>query len=439
MDSILLETLIIFLLLVVNGVFAMSEIAVVSSRKPRLQQRAEDGEKGAQAALALSESPGRFLSTVQIGISLVGVLAGAFGGATLSEKLAGLLVRVPRLAPYADGLALFIVVLLITYFSLVIGELIPKRVAINNPEEIATRVARPMNVLSRLAAPLVSLLTFSTEVGIRLLGIRPSTEPQVTEDEVRVMVEEGTRVGVFETVEQSMIEGIFRLSDRRVDAILTPRTEIVWLDLEEPFEENLKRVLESEHSSFPVGLGSLDNIQGVLRSRDLLVALAGQPDGIDLHALLQPPVLVLESTPAFNLLEEFRKSRQHMALVIDEYGGMLGLVTLSDIMSSIVGEMPGEGQTAAMQVTRREDGSWLMDGLLPVDELKDILDLDHLPGEERVGYQTLGGFVMSQLGSVPTPGQFYSCCGYRFEVVDMDGRRVDKVLIMLEAAKTGEP
>jgi putative hemolysin len=439
MNAILLETLIIFLLLVINGIFAMSEIAVVSSRKPRLQQRAEDGEKGAQAALALSESPGRFLSTVQIGISLVGVLAGAFGGATLSEKLAELLARVPRLAPYADGIALFIVVLLITYFSLVIGELIPKRVAMNNPEQIATRIARPMNMLSRLTAPLGSLLTFSTEVGIRLLGIRPSGEPQVTEDEVRVMVEEGTRVGVFEAVEQNMIEGIFRLSDRRVDAILTPRTEIVWLDLEEPFAENLRRVLASEHSSFPVGQGSLDNIQGVLRSRDLLGALAAQTDEIDLRALVQPPVLVLESTPAFNLLEEFRRSRQHMALVIDEYGGLLGLVTLSDLMTSIVGEMPGAGEHSGLQVTRREDGSWLMDGLLPVDELKEILDIDHLPAEERVGYQTLGGFVMSQLGSVPNPGQYFTCCGYRFEVVDMDGRRVDKVLVLSELANADKP
>ncbi len=259
--------------------------------------------------------------------------------------------------------------------------------------------------------------------------MRAASEPPVTEDEVRVMVEEGTRVGVFEAVEQDMIEGVFRLSDRRVGAIITPRTEIVWLDLEENFERNLSRVLASDHSQFPVGQGSLDNIVGVLRSRDLLAALAASPGVVDLRDLLQPPLLVLESTPAFGLLEDFRKSRQHMALIIDEYGGLLGMVTLYDLVSAIVGEIPGSGEPGEMQVTRREDGSWLMDGLLAIDELKEILDIDVLPEESRIGYQTLGGFVMSQFGSIPAAGQSFTSGGFNFEVMDMDGRRVDKVLV----------
>lgn len=428
-SSLALETLIIFLLLLANGIFAMSEISIVSSRKARLQQRADDGEPGAQIALKLAESPGRFLSTVQIGITLVGILAGAFGGATLSRQLSVWISGIPALMPFADELAFAIVVILITYFSLVIGELIPKRIGLNNPEAIAVRIARPMRFLSRLTAPLVSMLTFSTEVGVRLLGIRPSGEPPVTEDEVRVMVEQGARVGVFESFEQDVIESLFRLSDRRVDVIMTPHTEIVWLDLDAPVEENLQIMRDTQYSRFPVARGGLDNVQGILRSKDVLIATIRQENPLDLQKLLTPPLFIPASTPAFRVLEQMRLTGSHLALVINEYGGVQGMVTLFDMLEAIVGDLPMEGGAIQQELVRREDGSWLVDGLMAIDEFCEALDLQDLPGESRAGYQTVGGFMMAQLGAVPTAGQSFEWNGLRFEVLDMDGRRVDKVLV----------
>lgn len=429
-SSLATETLIIFLLLLANGIFAMSEIAIVSSRKARLQQRAEDGEKGAQVALRLAESPGRFLSTVQIGITLVGILAGAFGGATLSEQIAIWFSRVPALVPYADELAFAIVVLLITYFSLVIGELIPKRIALNNPEAIAGRIARPMSFLSRIAAPVVSLLTLSTEAGVRLLGIKPSGEPPVTEEEVRVMVEQGARVGIFESFEQDVIESLFRLSDRRVDAIMTPHTEIAWLDLDAPVEENLRIMIDSQFSRFPVARGGLDNVQGILRSKDVLISTLGEDKPLDIQKLITPPLFIPASTPAFRVLEQMRQTGVHMALVISEYGGVQGMVTLFDMLEAIVGDLPMEGGNVQQEIVRREDGSWLVDGLMAIDEFCEALDIDELPGEARMGYQTIGGFIMARLGAVPAAGQNFEWNGLRFEVLDMDGRRVDKILVM---------
>jgi putative hemolysin len=425
---VLIEILIIFLLLVLSGVFAMTEIALVSARKVRLQQRADEGDLAAKEALELAENPNRLLSTTQIGITLIGVLTGALGGATLSDRLALQLVRLPWLAPYASGVALAVVVILTTYFTLVIGELIPKRLGINNPEKIARSIAGPMRTLSRLAAPLVSLLSVSTDAGLRLLGIKPSDEPPVTEEEIKVLMEQGTQVGVFEEAEQDMVESVFRLGERYIDAIMTPRTEIEWLDLDEPYEELLRQVLESRHTRFPVASGGLDNVVGILQARDLLINHTGKGQA-NIEELMVPPIFVPDSMPALKVLEMIKSSGVHAALVIDEYGGLLGMVTLYDILTAIVGDIPSEGETDEPQVVQREDGSWLLDGLLAVDELKDLLDLPDMPEEDRVGFQTLGGFVMSQIGSIPSAGQHFDWENYRFEVMDMDGRRVDKVLV----------
>lgn len=430
MSATLVEVAILFVLILANGFFAMSEIALVSSRKVRLQQRAEDGDRRAKRVLRLIASPNRFLSTVQIGISLVSTLAGAFGGATLADKLAISIERIPALRPYAHGIALVLVVLAITYFSLVIGELIPKRIAMNDPERVALSSSGFMRFLSQIASPVVSLLSASTDLGVRLLGIRPSTEPPVTEDEIKVLVEQGTQVGVFQEVEQDIIESVLRLGDRRVDAIMTPRTEIVWLDLDEPYEDNLREVRESGHSRFPVAQGDLDNVLGILKARDLLESTIGVDQPVDLRKLLRPPLFVPESTPAFKVMENLRASREHMALIVDEYGGLQGMVTLFDILEAIIGALPGQGSAEEPAVVQREDGSWLMDGLLPIDEVKEIIGVDELPGEDRVGFQTLGGFVMSQLGHIPAPGQHFDWGGFRFEVADMDSRRVDKVLVI---------
>jgi len=428
--NISLELIIVLLLILANGFLSMSEIALVSARKVRLQQRAEDGARGAKTALALANQPNRFLSTVQIGITLVGVLTGAFGGATIAEELAKPLERIPAIASYAETIAFAFVVLLITYFTLVLGELIPKRIGLNEPERVAEVVAGTMRVLSVITGPIVSLLSASTDFGFRLLGIRPSSEPPVTEDEIKVLMEQGTQVGVFEEAEMDMVGSVFRLGGRRVDAMMTPRTEIVWLDLDLPFEDNLRLVLESGYSQFPVARDNLDNVIGVLRVKDLLLYLAGADQPVDIKALARPPLFVPESTPALKVLANMRTSGDNVSLVIDEYGGLQGMVTLNDIMQSIVGIIAGEGGELQPEIVRREDGSLLLDGLLAIDEFKELVDVDVLPDEERVGYQTLAGFVVSQMGAIPTAGQSFEWNGWRFEVLDMDGKRVDKLLAM---------
>lgn len=434
MDNSLLEVLVIFLLLIINGVFSMSEMAIVSARKVRLQQKSEDGDLASRAALELAESPNRFLSTVQIGITSVGILAGAFGGATLAGPLAVQLAKISWLKPYATGLAFVIVVLLTTYFTLVIGELIPKRLALNNPEKVAAAIAKPMRFLSKITAPIGSLLTASTDLGLRILGMTPQTGPPVTEEEIKVLMEQGTQVGVFEAAEQDMIEGVFRLNDRYIDALMTPRTEIEWLDLDESRDEIMADMLSSKHSRFPVGHDNLDNVLGILLAKDFLEkVIAGEP--FEIKDLLVPPLFVPDSMSALKVLEMIKEAGVHEALVIDEYGGLLGMVTLYDVLKAIVGDIPGPGDEGEPEAVQREDGSWLLDGLLDIDDFKEILQLDDLPDEDRIGYQTLGGFVMSRTGSIPAAGHTFDWGGYHFEIVDMDGRRVDKVLASQIPAK----
>ncbi len=417
-----MELLILFLLTVVNGILAMSELAVVSARKLRLEQMAQAGDTGARAALELANHPNRFLSTVQIGITLVGIFAGAFGGATIAESLEERLDTVPSLAPYSEGISVGVVVLLTTYLSLVIGELAPKRLALQNPERVAAMVAKPMTILSRASAPAVKILSVSTDVLLRLLNVPPSSEPPVTEAEIRALIEQGAEVGIFETAEQDMVAGVFSLGDQRVSAIMTPRTEITWLDLNDSDEENRRKISECSHSRFPVCRGGLDNIVGIVRAKEVLNrCLEGQP--FDLTALAYEPLFVPESRPVSKVLELFKQTKRHMVVVIGEHGGVEGLVTMQDILEEIVGDIEQP------QAVQREDGSWLLDGLLPVNELKEILQIKALPGEEEDHYETLGGFVMAYLGRIPSPADHFEWNGIYFEIVDMDGRRVDKVLV----------
>jgi putative hemolysin len=428
MPSMSFEVLAIFLLIIINGILAMSEIAVVSARKTRLQQWAEGGNAKARAALELANDPNQFLATIQIGITLVGILAGAFGGATIAEELAAILNNISWLAPYSEPLSLALVVLVITYLSLVVGELVPKRLALNNPERLATAIATPMQLLSRVAYPAVHLLGLSTELLLRTLGVKPSTEPPVTEEEIRALIEQGTRAGMFEEAEQEMVERVFRLGDRRVSAVMTPRTEIVWLDREASAEEIRHTITTSVHSRFLVADGSLDNVLGVVHAKDLLAHILGE-QGVDLTATLQQPLYVPASMRALKVLELFKQSGTHIALVIDEYGGIQGLVTPSDILEAIVGDLPEAGEQLEPLAVQREDGSWLLDGMLPVDEFKDLFDLVELPGEDQGIYQTLAGFVIMQLGRIPVVSDHFEWEGLKIEVVDMDGNRVDKVLI----------
>ncbi len=437
MSSITFEILILLVLIIANGVFSMSEMAIVSSRKVRLQQMANQGDAKARAALELAEAPNRFLSTVQVGITLIGILTGAFGGATIADKLALYIELIPGLAPYSRAIAFSMIVLTITYLSLIVGELVPKRLALNNPERIAANVAIPMRTLAAGASPVVHLLSASTDLVLRILGIGPSTEPQVTEEEIKVLIEQGTEAGTFEEAEQDMVQRVFRLGDRPVNALMTPRPDIVWLDLEDSAEENRQKMMDSCHSRFPVCQGGLDNVLGVMHVTDLLArTLSGQP--LDLTISLRQPVFVPESTRGLKVLELFKQTGIHVALVVDEYGVIQGLVTLNDVLVEIVGDVPSADELDDPQAVQREDGSWLLDGMLPVDEFVELFDINELRGKHQGSYQTLGGFVMTHLGRIPAAADHFEWEGMRFEVMDMDGNRVDKVLVMPMTTESGE-
>ena len=428
-----IEISIIFLLLLANGVFAMAEIAIVSSRKARLKKLANEGSLKAKAALKLAEEPTAFLSTVQIGITLVGVLAGAFGGATLSEKLAVELNQVPVLAPYSTALSIFVVVGLITYFSLIIGELVPKRVALANPEGRAMLIARPMTALARIGRPFVQLLTVSTDGVLKLFGLGKDKESPPSEEEVAHLIEQGMTAGVFHRAERAMVEGVLRLDERPVTEIMTHRTKIVWLNIADPAEMNWRKIISSGHSHFPVYETTRDNVLGLISVKSLW-AHAAMNVPIHLRDHLVQPLIVPETINAVQLLENFRRSGKHLALVMDEFGSIQGLVTLIDVMEVIVGDLPEPDDRHQPGAVQREDGSWLVDGALTLRELRRRFALPHLPGEEDEDFATIGGFVLDFLGRIPRAGEYFDAVGWRFEVVDMDRYRVDKVLITPPAA-----
>ncbi|MBD1868272.1 HlyC/CorC family transporter [Oculatella sp. FACHB-28] len=430
MSSVTFEILIILLLVIANGVFAMSEIAVVSARKARLQELAEDGDAKAQAALELANAPNRFLSTVQVGITLIGILAGAFGGATLAGRLAPYIGLVPLLKNYSQAIAFGLVVAIITYLSIIIGELVPKRLALASPEKIAASVAIPMQWLSRIAYPVVYLLTSSTDSILRLLGAGgASDEPLVTEEEIKVLIRQGAEAGTFEIAEQDMVERVFRLGDQHVASLMTPRFDITWLDINDSTEVNRQKMIESRHSRFPVCQDNPDHVLGVVNVTDLLArSLLNRP--LDLIDILRQPLFVPESTRAFKVLEMFKQSGTHIALVVDEYGVTQGIVTLNDVMEVIIGDVPFADQPHESPAIQREDGSWLLDGTLPIEKFKEIFEIEEIPGEDRGNFQTLGGFVITQLGRIPTSSDHFEWNNLRLEVMDMDGNRVDKVLVM---------
>jgi len=436
MSRIAIEILIVVLLILVNGLFAMAEIAVVSARKTRLQQQAQEGDKKAQAALELANAPNQFLATIQIGITLVGIVAGAFGGATIAEELAKVLRQVPVLAPYGEAIGVAVVVLAITYLTLVVGELVPKRLGLNNPERVAARLAPFMRTLSRLASPLVRYLSLSTDLVVRLLRVQPGQEVAVSEEEISLLLEHGTRAGVFEPGEQEMVEQVFHLGDVPIKAIMTPRMDVVWLDLDDPAEEVRSVVAKAGHSRYPVARGDLDHMLGLIYAKDLLAAgLEGRP--LDLEAILRPALFMPETVTALEAVERLKENHTDAALVVDEYGGLEGLLTVDDILRAIVGDIPTPGQAVEAGAVRREDGSWLLDGTLPVAQVRKLLDIVSLPHQDSA-YQTLGGLVMLYLQRVPSPGDRFECCGWRFEVVDMDGRRVDKVLATFQNRATAQ-
>ncbi|KYC42812.1 hypothetical protein WA1_11835 [Scytonema hofmannii PCC 7110] len=431
-----IEILLILFLILANGLFVMSELAIVSSRKARLQQLANQGDAKARVALELASSPNQFLGTVQIGITLLTILSGAVGEEAIAKRLSPVLSLIPFLDNYKVQLGQGIAILIITYLTLILGELVPKRLALNNPESIASVLSIPMQMLATFGSPIVYLLSISTEAVLRILGIRPSTEPQVTEEEIRVLIEQGTEEGTFEEAEQDMVERVFRLGDRPASSFMTPRPDIVWLDLEDTPQENRKKIIDSGYSRYPVCQGGLDNVLGIIRVTDLL-ARSFSGEQLDLTVGLLQPTYVPESTRGLKVLELFKQTVTHMALVVDEYGVIQGLVTLNDVMIEIVGDVPSIDDQEDPQIVQREDGSWLLDGMLSVEAFFDLFDIEHLPPEIRGSYQTLGGFVMSHLGRIPTAADHFEWQGMRLEVVDMDGNRVDKVLVITQEDKSG--
>lgn len=420
--------LLLFLILL-NGVFAMSEIAVVSSRTARLQRLADDGSPGAHSALALHADPSTFLSTIQVGITTIGILSGAIGEAALADPLAVWLAKFAPIEPYARGISLTIVVLGLTYFAVVVGELVPKRLALLAPEGIASLIARPMNMLSRLTRPVVWLLSASSSLLLRMIGARHKQEPPVTDEEIRVLMGQGAEAGIFHQSEQGIVSNVLRLDEQRIGAIKTHRTDIYLIDLNDPEDEIRHLIAESPYERIVVCRDGLDHVVGILRTSDLLKpALSGDP--LNIEAALHVPLYVPDSVSTTQLLESFRNARMQFALIVDEYGDLDGLVTLTDVLTSIVGELPSYDSPDEQDVVEREDGSWLVDGSVAIERLKSVLEIDEeLPGEEENAYNTLGGFVMHMLGSIPAVVDHFEWKNWRFEVVDMDRNRVDKMLI----------
>lgn len=424
-----MDVFLLLLLILLNGVLAMSEIAIVSSRKSRLQKLADDGSPGAETALALANEPSGFLSTIQVGITTVGILSGAIGENALATPLAAWLSEVPFLAPHARALSLIVVVVLLTYFSVVVGELVPKRLGLLAPEKIASLIAAPMNWMARMTRPLVWLLSTSSSVVLQLVGAKSREEPPVTNDEINVLMEQGAEAGVFHESEQAIVSNVLRLDEQRIAAIMTHRNDIYELDLDEPEEVIRACVAESPFTRIVVCRDGLEHVVGILRTADLLKsALAGEK--FDVEKFLRPPLYVPEGVTTTHLLENFRNSRQQCALIVDEYGELQGLVTLTDVMTSIVGELPSSDITEEEEIIEREDGSLLIDGSLAIERLKQAAGIeDDLPGEDENAYNTLGGLVMYVLGRIPAATDHFTVAGCRFEVMDMDRNRVDKVLL----------
>jgi putative hemolysin len=429
MSAVSNELFILFLLLLANGVFAMAEIAVVSVRKARLKLLAENGNQRAKITLEIAQHPARFLSTLQVGITLIGIFAGTFGGATLTEQLIPFIGKWAPLAPHARGLSIGIVVVGITLASVVLGELVPKQLGLAYTEGIALFLTPAISRFSRLVSPLVTALTYATESLLKLLGFRTKpAESSVSDEEVNSLIEEGLSTGVFNKTEKEMVAGVLELDQLPVTALMTPRPKIVFLNLDDPDEVNWRKIVASGHSYFPVYQGNRDQVLGMVAVKALW---AHSAIGLttSLKNLLVSPLVVPETMSAIHLLEAFKKASKHIALVTDEFGAIQGIVTLIDVLEAIVGDLPNMGPRSAPAAKQREDGSWLIDATLAISELKTLLGLDRLPDEDRADFQTVGGFMVTRLGRIPTAGDYFDYATWRFEVVDMDRHRVDKVLV----------
>lgn len=432
----LTEISLLLFLVLLNGGFAMSEIAIVGSKRARLLQMAETGSAGARHALTLSSEPTRFLSSVQVGITCIGILSGAIGEASIASRLRTPFAHVPVLAPYAETLALGVMVIVLTYVSLILGELVPKRLALTHPEAIASFIARPISVLASIGRPIVTLLSVSTDTVLRLFGVRHVTQPAVTLEEIRVLLEQGADEGAFEGAKHEMVANVLNLDDRHVGAVLTPRSDVVFLDVRDPVDTHRDKLRQDPHSVVPLCDGGLDHMLGFVRSTRLLDQVLGG-GALDLRALAEPALFVPETMTLTKLLEQFKRTHLPVALVVDEFGDTQGLVSLTDVTSAIVGDLPTEPGEDPL-IVHRDDGSWLMDGGLDLDTVLRTIDTESLlRDDEGQHFHTLGGLAMAALGRVPRTGDVFERRGYRFEVVDMDGNRVDRVLVSRASPASG--
>lgn len=429
-----LELAVILILIFLNGVFAMAEIAILSSRKEKLLQLVAEGDKNAQSALDLANEPNIFLSTVQIGITLVGILAGAFGGATLAEEISVYIAKIPFIGIWNETVAFLTVVIFITYMSVVFGEIIPKRLALIFPEKIASFIASPMFLLSKTASPVVKIFSYSTEFILKLLGLKDVKGHNITEEEILVLLEMGKQAGTVEEEEKNIVDNVFTLGDKQISSLMTPRNQIVWLDIENNKQDNLNIMNESCHTTFPVCKGNLESVIGVAHSKNIIHTFISGHE-TEFASLLDKPLFIPDTMKGFKALKLFKETGKHFALAVDEYGVVQGIITLTDIFEAIVGDIPTMEELSNPQAVRREDGSWLLDGMIEIAEFKKLFEINELPYEDEGDYNTLGGFIIYKLEKIPTASDYFEWEGFRFEVVDMDSNRVDKVLLSLTKDK----
>ena len=423
----ILEIIIILILIILTGYLSMAELAVVSVRKAKMQKYIEEGNKNAEIVLELLEDPNEFLSTVQIGISLIGVLTGAFGGVTLAEPLANAISFIP----YSQPISVAIVVIITTYLTLVVGEIVPKVIALNDPERISLKVAKSMVILEKVSKPVSFILAKSSSFLLWVLRIENKNDDVVTEEEIELMIKEGREDGTIEQEEEDIIKRVFKLDDQKVESIMTPRNEIIWIDLEDDKDINKVKIIESKRSIFPIASGELDDFIGVVQAKDILSAMFGD-DEFDIHKIVKEPLVVSEHLETLELLKEFKENQGyvHMSLVVDEFGSVEGLITLNDLLEGIVGDIPGIDEEDEPQATQRNDGTWLIDGRYPIEKFKELFDFNEtLPDEEEDGYTTLAGFILSLSGKIPNEKDRYECGRFIFEIMDLDGHQIDKILV----------
>lgn len=423
--------IILAVLILLNGLFSMAETAVVSSRKSRLKQRAQSGSRQAQVAYKLAKNPNRFLATVQIGITVIGILSGALAEERLALRLSNWLAGVPFIGSYHDALSTALLVGVLTYFSLVVGELVPKRIALMHSEVIAGAIALPMRWLSRFASPIVKLLDFSSALILKMFGLRAPKDLPVTPEELKVLIQEGASAGIFDQTEQDIVTNVFRLAERRASAIMTPRTEIAYLDITDSQEAIRAKILEKPHAFYPVVENHMDHVMGVLSAKDIMTrVLAGE--ALELGVLMHRALIVPESISILQMLDSFRENPAQIAFIADEYGSILGIVTQNSVVEAIVGEMPNLEDRQEPDMVMRDDGSYLVNGSMAADDLREKLNLPELPGRNH--YDTVGGFALLQLQRIPDLGDSFEWGGTRFEVIDLDGKRIDKLLVTVPQA-----